>query len=159
MIDQLIDEIIQRESAKDTNNPNDSGGRTKYGLSEKWDPEDWVSGPPTLEMARARYLHRYITQPGFLQVQPDYLMSQLVDWGVLSGPVVAIQHLQKLLGVTVDGQLGPLTLATLGKRDPLVLNNQLVDDRVLMLARVVQKHPTDLEFVFGWQSRALSFRK
>lgn len=160
MIDQLISEIIQRESVKDTNNPKDSGGRTKYGISERWNPEAWAKGAPSLQDARAIYQDRYITKPGFpLLMFNDGLFSQVVDFGVLSGPKVAIMHLQKVLGVVQDGILGPSTIEAIKKVNPDVVNNRLVDDRVLMLDRVVQKHPQDLEFIFGWHTRALSFRK
>lgn len=160
MIDQLISEIIQRESVKDTNNPKDSGGRTKYGISEKWNPEAWSKGAPTLEQARAIYQDRYITQPGFIKLMfSDSLFSQVVDFGVLSGPKVAIMHLQKVMGRVQDGILGPADIEAIKKVNPDVINNRLVDDRILMLDRVVQKHPQDIEFLFGWHTRALSFRK
>lgn len=159
MIGTIIDDVIKREGAKDTNNPNDSGGRTKYGISEHWNPEAWKNGPPTLDQARAIYFAQYVTAPGFDKVQPSFLQEQLVDFGVLSGPMVAIQHVQKLMGLDSDGKLGPLTLATLLKREPTKLNNQLVDDRALTMARIVQKNPKDLEFLFGWLTRAFSFRQ
>lgn len=159
MIEQLLNDIIQRESVKDTNNPNDSGGRTKYGISERWNPDAWKNGPPTLEQAKSIYLKLYIMDPGFLQIKSDFLFAQVVDFAVLSGPLVATQHLQKVLGVAQDGKLGPSTVAALDRANPTNINNLLVDDRVLMLDRVVQKHPTDLEFIFGWHSRALSFRR
>jgi lysozyme family protein len=159
VVDTLIDEIIARESSKDTNDPNDAGGRTKYGISIHANPEAWVNGPPTRDAAAKIYLDRYIVQPGFLQVTPEYLMDQLVDYGVTSGPLTAIMHLQRVLGLKQDGQLGPVTLAALKTQDPITLNNKLVDDRVLMMARIVQKHPSDIEFLFGWLTRALGFRR
>lgn len=159
MIDAIIDAVIKREGAKDTDNPNDSGGRTRYGISERWNPELWRNGPPTLDQARLHYRNVYILNVGFDKVQPPFLQEQLIDFGVNSGPQTALMHLQKLLGLTQDGKLGPATLGTIALRDPIRLNNQLVDDRVLMLGRIVQKHPNDLEFLFGWLTRALSFRQ
>jgi lysozyme family protein len=159
MIETIIDEVIRREGLKDTNNPNDSGGRTKYGISERWNPEEWRNGPPTLDRARQVYRQRYIEQVGFDKVQPTFLQEQLIDFGVNSGPQSALMHLQKILGVAQDGKMGPATLGTIALRDPIRLNNALVDDRVLMLVRIVQKRPKDLEYVFGWVTRALSFRQ
>jgi lysozyme family protein len=159
MVEQLIAEIIQREGVKDTNNPNDPGGRTKYGISAKWNPEAWKNGPPTLAQAQAIYYNTYFVVPGIIRITPDYLLSQVADFGVLSGPTVAIQHLQKVLNVVQDGQMGPATLQALSTQNPIQVNNRLVDDRVLMLDRVVQKRPSDIEFIFGWHTRVLSFRK
>lgn len=157
MIDSIIDDVIKREGAKDTNNPNDPGGRTKYGISEKWNPEAWKNGTPTRDDAVRIYKRLYITTPGFDKLH-EVLQEQLVDFGVMSGPQTAIMHLQKLLGLTQDGVLGPVTLANINNRDVLTLNNQLVDDRVLMFARIVQRNPNELEYLFGWLTRALSFR-
>jgi lysozyme family protein len=156
-LDTLIDEVIQRESVKDTNDPNDPGGRTKFGISQKWNPSAWLQGPPTLDTARQVYRTIYIVTPGFSVIQPAYLMNQVVDFGVLSGPVIAAQAFQRVVGVTVDGKVGPDTIDALVKLDPVMVNNQLVAARVLSLIRVVQKRPSDLEYAFGWANRALSF--
>ena len=41
----LIDDIIDREGGSTlTNDPTDKGGRTKYGISEKSNPEAWKDG-------------------------------------------------------------------------------------------------------------------
>lgn len=157
MFDKLIDEIIEREGRKDTNNPNDSGGRTKYGISERSHPGAWLNGPPSLEEAKRIFYQEYISDQGFDKIKPDYLMEQVVDFGVHSGPAVAAMHLQRILGVQADGRVGPITLAVLARRDPLELNTELVKSRVQLLARIVQKRPKDLEFLWGWLNRALSF--
>lgn len=157
MIDTLLDEIVAREGAKDTNDPADSGGRTKYGISEKYHPEAWKDGPPTEEEAKDIFLKHYIIAPGIHKVTPDYLMNFVADIAVLSGPNTAIQQLQKALGVTVDGDLGPETLAALSSRNPEVTLVKLVKIRVLALVRLAQKRPKDLKWLFGWVTRSFSF--
>lgn len=157
MLDNLIDEIIEREGRKDTNNPNDSGGRTKYGISERSHPGAWANGPPTLEEAKRIYFQEYIVNQGFHKIKPEWLMEQVVDFGVHSGPHTSIVNLQRVLGVQADGKLGPITLGVLEKRDPEAVNTLLVKERVKVLARIVQKRPKDLEFLWGWLNRALSF--
>lgn len=159
MLDALILEIIEREGRKDTNNPNDSGGRTKYGISERANPEAWKNGPPTLEQAKEIFLHKYLVTPRIHLVTPDYLRDQVADWAVTSGPFIPIQNLQRILKVEDDGHMGPLTLAALTERKGDDVNNRLVDSHVLMIGRLVQKRPKDLEFLFGWLRRALSFRR
>lgn len=159
MLDALIMEIIDREGRKDTNNPNDSGGRTKYGISENAHPEAWVDGPPSLEVAKQIILLDYLVKPNIHRIQPDYLRDQVADFAVPSGPHIAIQHLQRLVGVDADGVLGPATFAALATRNPETIHTQLIDSRVLMFARLVQRRPKDLEFLYGWLRRALSFRR
>lgn len=157
MIDDLLMEIIQREGIKDTNNPNDSGGRTKYGISEKYHPEAWAKGSPTLEQAKDIYFNLYVVKPNLHRIQPEWLMAQVVDFGVHSGPATAIKHLQKILNVKDDGIFGSQTEDALKTQNPSSINNRLVKSRVLMMSRLVQKRPKDLEFIFGWHNRALSF--
>jgi lysozyme family protein len=158
-LDTLILEIIEREGRKDTNNPNDSGGRTKYGISERAHPEAWKNGPPTLEEAKDIYFVAYLVKPNIHRVTPNYLRDQVADWAVTSGPMIAIQNLQRILKVKDDGVLGPITLAALATRNGEDVNNRLVDGHVLMIGRLVQRRPKDLEFLFGWLRRALSFRR
>ncbi len=55
----------------------------------------------------------YVRNPGFITVQDEALQAQLVDDGVLSGPMTAIQALQRRIGVSADGILGMRTLAAI----------------------------------------------
>ena len=158
LINTLLDEIISREGSKDTNDPRDSGGRTKYGISEKWHPEAWKDGPPSLADAREIYFQLYIVKPNLYQINPEFLLKHLVDYGVLSGSHRAIVALQDILGVKRDGKIGPITLGALSTRDPKDVNNKIVDRRILLMTRIVQQRPRDLVWLFGWISRALQFR-
>jgi len=79
MLDTLIMEIISREGRKDTNNPNDSGGRTKFGISQVYNPIEWVNGPPTFERAKQFYLEVFLIKPKIYLVQPDFLRDQVAD--------------------------------------------------------------------------------
>lgn len=153
----LLDEIIAREGHKDTNNPSDSGGRTKFGISEKWHPEAWKNGPPTIEVARDIYFREYIVGPRLHLIQPEWLMAQVADMAVLSGPSVAIRNLQAALGVQADGVIGPVTLAALKAADAERVNNAFALGRAYGLVRIAQKRPKDVQFLYGWVVRALSF--
>ena len=162
MLDQFIEEVLLREGAKDTNDPNDAGGRTKYGISERFHPEIWAEGPPTKEEAEDIYMNQYIIGPNFHRIQPQFLFNTVADYGVHSGPSMAARTIQRLLNVEDDGIVGPKTLAVLahrtatedGARD---LNNALVARRILNIDRIVQKRPSDLKWLYGWHSRILSF--
>jgi lysozyme family protein len=159
-VDKLIDDIIVKEGgAKATNDPNDKGGRTQYGISEKSFPEAWADGKVTEQEAREIYLTKFVIGPGFSKIPPSHAKVQaiLVDWGVNSGPGIAIQNLQRLLVVPIDGAFGPGTLAALIAADPVLLSLKLVRARVQMIARVVQKNPSQVKFLGGWLDRALSF--
>lgn len=158
MPNDIIDDIIKREGGdKETNSPNDKGGRTKYGIAEASNPKAWEDGIVTRDEARGIFEHKYIKTPGFDKITNEAVRNQLIDWGVNSGPGVAIKALQSLVGATSDGILGPDTLAKANAVEALWLNNQLVASRVKMIGRIVRKNPSQLEWLNGWLNRALEF--
>lgn len=154
--DQIINDIIKREGPP-TNDPTDKGGRTAYGISEKANPDAWKNGPPTAEQAKQIYLTKYVNGPGFDKIQDSKLQAQLVDMGVNSGPSIAIQKLQVIVGVPQDGKLGPATLQALASMSPTVVNTHLVIERVKLIGRIVSKNPSQVKFLNGWLDRALQF--
>lgn len=157
-IDDIITDVIKREGGStETNDPLDAGGRTAYGISEKSNPEAWADGKVTSDEARAIYLAKYVKNPGFDTIPDARLMHQMVDFGVLSGPSVAIRKLQHTLRVAEDGILGPTTLKALSEANPRAINNALCIERCKMLAQIVQKTPSQARFLVDWLDRALSF--
>lgn len=158
-IKEIIDNVLKAEGGSaSTNDPVDGGGRTQFGISERANPEAWLDGKVTEEEAREIYLTRYYTQPGFDKLDDPKLQHFMVDFAVLSGPHLAIQYLQRAIGVPDDGILGPQTLAVVnGCDDRRVLVNRLVVERVKMIGRIVNRAPNQARFLNGWLSRALGF--
>lgn len=155
-ITKIIDDILRREGGF-VNNSADKGGRTDFGISEHAHPEAWRDGKVTEDEARDIYFNKYVKGPGFDRIADPHLMAQLVDFGVNSGPAIAIQKLQGILGVKVDGVLGPKTLAALSERDVREVNNLLVGERMKMICRICVKNPSQLAFLNGWANRCFEF--
>ena len=153
--DDIIHDVLAREGDQETNDPLDHGGRTKYGISERANPEAWADGHVTEEEAKHIYTQKYITGPGFDHVIDFHLRAQLVDFGVNSGPSIAIMKLQEILHVPIDGLLGPQTLDALALVHPEAVSNGLVAARVRMICRIVKRDPGQLKFLSGWIDRAL----
>lgn len=153
---QIIDNVLKNEGGY-SNDPNDKGGRTNYGISEKANPGAWADGKVTEEEARAIYEAKYVKGPAFDKIKDSKLRAQLVDFGVNSGPHLAIQKLQEIVGVQQDGVLGPETLAAIDKLHSDDVNNCLVALRVKMIGKIVTKNPTQLKFLNGWLDRAVQF--
>lgn len=154
----VIDDVLEREGKeKVTNDPLDRGGRTQFGIAERNHPEAWADGKVTEDEARDIYVKKYVSRPGFDQLHDPGLMSQMVDFGVNSGTGIAIQKLQEVVGVEVDGVLGPETLQAVHVRQPRDVNNAVVVKRVQMIARIVQKRPDQVKFLGGWLNRSLEF--
>lgn len=155
---KIIDNVIEAEGGdKVTNLPEDRGGRTQFGISERSHPEAWADGKVTEEEAREIFYNKYVKAPGFEAVSNIQLLHQLVDFGVNSGTTVAIQKLQEILGVEPDGIIGPITRAALKASNQVVVNNKLVNSRVRMLGRIVNRRRNQAEFIEGWLNRATEF--
>lgn len=163
-----IDEIIRKEGgSEETNDPADSGGRTKYGISEKAHPEAWADGDVTYKEARKIY-QNYILAEKFDQL-PASLQHQVVDFGVTSGPDTAARLLQQVIGVKVDGNIGPKTLEAIEKYPSnklfgidvpgiVMLNLAFRDARIMYYASLAKRRSKDLKFLLGWLKRAMEFK-
>lgn len=154
----LVDRIIAREGGSTaTNDPSDKGGRTQFGISERNNPEAWKDGRVDYEEARKIYYQKYLKP--FEGLEKYLFYEQLVDFGVTSGPRLAIQKLQEIIGVEVDGIIGENTLTEISKWGTFqrVLNYKLVAARIQMIGRIVQKNPSQIKYLSGWLNRALEF--
>lgn len=154
-VDTLISAVIKAEGGY-VNDPNDPGGRTFEGVSARSFPDAWKHGTPTDAEVRSIYQHAFYEQMKINQL-PVAIQHQMLDWSINSGRVGIIE-LQRILKVPADGFIGPSTLTALTGVDLHAINNQLVDARVLMLCRLVQKRPAQLSDLTGLVTRALTFR-
>ena len=90
-ITHIIDAILKAEGGgKFTDNPQDGGGRTQFGIAEESNPGAWADNRVTEDEARAIYRKKYVDGPGFDKISDPHLQHLLVDWGVNSGPAVSI---------------------------------------------------------------------
>ncbi|GAD07628.1 hypothetical protein PORCAN_1251 [Porphyromonas crevioricanis JCM 13913] len=63
---------------------------------------------------------------------------------------------QRLIGVTPDGKVGPVTIARLNKlidEDKRELANQLLLERVRFVDRIIARNPRLMVFRKGWLNR------
>lgn len=162
-----LDEIRREGGDKETDDPSDSGGRTKYGIAEASNPDLWKNGPPTEAQAIDRFEERYIKP--FEGIRDTGLLHQLVDFAVTAGVEPVTKILQQLVGVTADGQLGPKTIQAIeafpqgtlfGVPVPgfVLLNLAVRDARVLFYAGISKRWPKNLRFLLGWMKRAFEFK-
>jgi hypothetical protein len=138
-----------------SDNPADPGGPTNYGITlatlrtfegnPNLTAEDVKELTPAVakEIYRTAYWNRM--QCGSL---PDGLDLQVFDFGVNVGPGHAVKSLQRIVGVTPDGSIGPVTLAALGQRKPRDLIWQYSHTRIAFY------HSLNMpEFEQGWATR------
>lgn len=122
---EIADEIVAREGGY-VNDPDDPGGATKYGvtihtmrslgidLTGDGRTSEADVRRLTRDQARDIYVEHYFRRPGLADL-PEALQATVFDMYVNAGSN-AVRILQRLLNdmgeaLTVDGALGPLTLA------------------------------------------------
>lgn len=157
MSDQpLVDAEIKREGGL-SDDPVDKGGLTYKGISSKANPDLFKDGLPSDEQVHKRYEDRYIVGPGFDKLVNPQIQSLMVDWGVNSGPSIAITALQQILGLKQDGILGSKSLSAVNAADPAKVIPRLVAERVKMIGRIISKNPSQVKYINGWLARALEW--
>ncbi len=164
----ILEELIKREGGY-VDHPADRGGPTKYGITLKTyrrlDPDATEVELKALDVESAIEIYEqlYIRPYGLTSTFIPYKRIQefLIDYAVHSGPKHAVKALQKLIGTTPDGVVGPRTSAKLrdyvaqyGETTTLV---RLVKERVLYLGRVIAKRSANAVFAAGWMNRVMEF--
>jgi lysozyme family protein len=171
-IDSLIDGVIGREGGY-TNNANDAGGPTMFGITERVARANGYAGPMKdmpREVAKNIYFSQYVQKPGFASVMPlsAPIAEELVDTGVNMGPAVPALMLQQALNglnnqgrdyadIREDADVGPGTIGALkaylakrgaqGEQVMLKALNCLQGARYIELARGRAANET---FLYGW---------
>lgn len=114
---EIIDNILRREGSTFTNDPADRGGATKYGITQRtWDAYCARTGRPSYGVAQltehdARQFYWMEFVAPLSAIENDDLRELVIDSAVQHGATRAIRWLQQAAGATVDGVLGPKTLA------------------------------------------------
>lgn len=143
-INAIISGVIQREGGY-VNHSRDPGGETKYGISKRAYPREDIANltfPRAVELYRRDYVEKFR-----LAELTDYRVAECVmDWVVNSG-AGGIKSIQRRLGITADGIVGPETLKKLNEVKDY---KEILRWRLHFYASIVD-HP----FIKGWISRVL----
>jgi glycosyl hydrolase family 108/predicted peptidoglycan binding protein len=139
-----------------SDNPNDPGGPTNFGITlatlkaYESNPNLTAQDVKSLTPATAREIYRSNywnrMQCGSL---PEGLDLEVFDFGVNAGPGEAVKALQRIVGVTADGSIGPITLAAVGQFKARDLISQYSQARLAYYQGL-----NNPEFEQGWTVRA-----
>ncbi len=142
--------ILQHEGGL-VDNPSDPGGLTNYGISQKQYPNlDIVN--LTVNQATQIYYNDYWLRMNLDLLSDDLLKLHLFDMGVNAGIKTAIILLQRILGVTQDGIIGPNT-ASISNNFIGNLVQSYIEARENYYKYIVQIHPNESIFLNGWINR------
>lgn len=149
---------------------NDKGGETYAGIARNiypenniWDYIDFIK--------RTKFVGgiphnthfpdiEYMVEQFYSDIWEAYHLNQIIsqkvanlifDYIVHSGK--AVKNIQKVLGVTQDGIIGPNTLRAINSQNPTTLFNKILAERKEYLDGLIKKDPTQEVFREGWTNR------
>ena len=139
----------------------DGGGRTRFGIAEKFHPWIAVIGFYTtmpkdeaLGAARLLYLVEYCLPLQIAALPDQDIANKLISLSATDGLTYPTKWLQEAVGAMPDGRIGPATLAVLGKADKKKALDSLKEQAVAYYQDVARQHPEDAQYLRGWIARA-----
>ncbi|MFV0448017.1 MAG: glycoside hydrolase family 108 protein [Vibrio sp.] len=131
--------------------PNDNGGETKFGISQRAFPHLTISDLTIDDAANIYYQHYYLEAQ--CENLPVPVALAVFDAAVQHGVRAAIKMLQEVAGVVADGIYGPKTHEAVYAKDDEYLLSAYHLRRSRFYARIVKKNPSQARFIEGWHNR------
>lgn len=153
------------------NNPNDPGGATNLGITDKLDGKtdglvdvdgdgkgDVDIKKLSPNQAKIVYKRRF-----WDKIKADDINSQSVaeiffDWAVNSGVDTASKKVQKLVNVKDDGNIGPASIRAINSVDAKTLFDNIKKARIIFYQKIIIANPKLKVFEKGWMNRINSFK-
>ena len=157
-----FEHVLQWEGGY-VDDPADSGGRTKFGISEAAHPEAWEDGPPSEADVLRIYREEYWSHPRIKagKIENQWIATYLFDAAVNHGPENGAKMLQRAIrrsggSCREDGWIGTNTRKAMRFLDPKLLMDRFVLMRVEFYRRIVERDGSQSRFLHGWLNRAMS---
>ena len=147
---QAVQKTLTHEGGY-VNNPADSGGPTKYGITQADMPGQNIQDL-TEDQAIGYYTEHY-WKPLYSQINSQGVAEKLFDLGILFGVGTAVGILQLTLGVTVDHNFGPNTLTATNQAEETGLLKSYKANLVTHVFNIANVNPKDRIFLNGWLAR------
>ena len=132
--DQCMKWVLHHEGGF-VNHPDDPGGITNHGVTKKV-YEEWVEREVS-EQEMRDLTHEDVApiykKNYWDRIKADDLPSGVdwssFDWCVNSGSGRPAKAIQRIVGATADGAIGPMTLKSIASQEPKMLVEKMYDQR------------------------------
>lgn len=168
-IGRLLPFILKWEG-KFVNDPDDKGGATNMGVTLKtwravgYDKDgDGDIDVDDLKLLTPEEVCDRVLKPHYWdrwkadQIKSQEIANLLVDWTWCSGKW-GIVIPQRILCVTDDGIVGPLTISAVNAIDPTIFKNRLYEERKAFLRQVAEEG-NNKKYLRGWLNRLTDLRQ
>ena len=146
------------------NDPNDNGGATMVGVTigtyRSYCKYKGKSAPTVQNLKNIPYKEwRDIIHTMYWNkwkadlINDQRVANMIVDWVWTSGQGIGIKRVQKILGVTADGIVGPKTIAAVNAKDPNELVKEVYNARLSHFNAIVKANPSQKKWLNGWINR------
>ena len=155
---EYISRIIEREGgSRITRDPDDPGGTTKYGISQRANKDVDVENLNYKQAVMIYYDHYY--KPSRAAKLPANLQEQYLDMVVNIGYRNGAKVLQRATNakgkakLVVDGKIGPRTIATVKKSK--LESGRLAAFRIRYYVKICERKPKLYKYYYGWFRRTI----
>lgn len=150
LFDRALQIVLSHEGGY-SNDPDDPGGETIFGISRRAHPSAWEKGRPTKAVAAQIYRQHYWVTCSCDRIQSPVAIM-LFDTAVNMGPYGAIMLLQSALRVKDDGIMGPITLSKISSANIKELVQRYAAERISYYSRLTGWR----KYGLGWTMRTIS---
>lgn len=162
--DRMVNFVLQWEVVRDRQgnviaeeDPDDPGGLTKYGIDKAAHPNVDIRNL-TEEEAKEIYYRDYYLASGADKF-PDGIADIVFDISVNNGKDRAIKILQEAVGTTVDGVLGPETIARVNTASREQTMMAMLSAREQLYRNIAANRSASQKFLGGWLNRNNALRE
>jgi len=160
--EKALNEVLKDEGGY-VKDPLDNGGETFKGISrryfpkwEGWDIVDVNHFDERLDDLVSKFYKHYFWDTLKLDdVQSPFIAEMLFNVGINQGKKVVTKKVQRILGVSVDGIIGPKTISALNSVDEGKFVFQFILETIDLYVHIVNTHTNQRKFLLGWLNRAM----
>lgn len=152
--DTAIPKLLKKEGGL-SNDKNDRGGLTKYGIAQKFYPTLDIANL-TEENAKSIYRRDYWNPMRLDEVESQIKAELLFESGVNFGIITITKIAQRVVDVSADGVVGPKTLEAINKMDDTLFVLAMKLAAVDRYRRICNGDKDQKVFLLGWLNRIFS---
>jgi len=141
----------QRRDVGYVNDPDDTGGETKFGIAKNANPSVDIKNL-TLEGAMVIYYNKYWLEPN-CNSMPAPINLIHFDGCINHGSTRANKFIQKVVGAEPDGKIGARTLKLIREADAKKVVIGIADLREQFYLDIIKRKPSQEKFKNGWLRR------
>lgn len=154
-VDAVIKTIACEGGAKFTDDPDDPGGATKYGISQRAYPHLDIRNL-TEQQAREIYKRDYWDRIRADEIESQLIAENIFDTAVNMGVRTASRLAQLAANIEpVDGIIGSRSLETLNSINPELFLSKFIIVKIARYANICNKRPESRKYLLGWINRTL----